>query len=340
MILIASEESDSHAQVVGAALNVLGQPWRLLDLRRPWLSGRTIDLFAGPAAQNDLGGTAASGTRVIWWRRLPPLQLPTGSTPVDVACARAAWPHFWRGFGLIERIVQINPLSAAFAAQSKIFQLVAARRAGLGVPPTCVTNERERAADFLARQPDAVVKLLAQPASTHPGREWAGYTRPVLADMLPAAEAMRLVPVILQRRIRTAYALRVLALGRSLLAARIDAGDALDWRLSTERRTVPYAIESSLAAGLQRLLRTLGLAAASIDLVVDAENQVWFLEVNEQGQFLWLEDECPDLPVLDAFVRFLVADRPLAFRYKQGRQRLRLADFSRSASDAAGRPTA
>ena len=49
----------------------------------------------------------------------------------------------------------------------------------------------------------------------------------------------------------------------------------------------------------------MGLVMGCIDIVVDKDGTYQFLEVNQQGQFLWIEQLCPEVKLLDAFVRFL-----------------------------------
>ena len=53
----------------------------------------------------------------------------------------------------------------------------------------------------------------------------------------------------------------------------------------------------------------LGLVFGCLDLVVTPEGEHVFLEVNEMGQFLWLEEYNPALLTLDLFCELLVHGR-------------------------------
>jgi len=48
-----------------------------------------------------------------------------------------------------------------------------------------------------------------------------------------------------------------------------------------------------------------GIVFGSFDFAVDGEGHWWFFEVNEQGQFLWLDELNPTLHVQEKFLAFL-----------------------------------
>jgi hypothetical protein len=52
----------------------------------------------------------------------------------------------------------------------------------------------------------------------------------------------------------------------------------------------------------------LGLSTASFDLMVDKEGRFIFSELNQAGQFLWLE--AYGVPALEAFSEFLISGDP------------------------------
>ena len=53
---------------------------------------------------------------------------------------------------------------------------------------------------------------------------------------------------------------------------------------------------------------------AAFDIAQAPDGGYVFIEANETGQFLFLEDLVPDLTILDAFCQFLASGDP-AFRY-------------------------
>jgi hypothetical protein len=67
----------------------------------------------------------------------------------------------------------------------------------------------------------------------------------------------------------------------------------------------PYQLPGHLAEQCSSLLKKLGLVFGCFDFIVTPTGDYIFLEVNEMGQFLFVEDYS-GLPLLDAFTEFLI----------------------------------
>ena len=80
------------------------------------------------------------------------------------------------------------------------------------------------------------------------------------------------------------------------------------------------------------MLRKLGLLMGCFDFVVTPENDIVFLEVNEGGQFLWLES-ASGAPILDAFSDFLIRPR-VGFRWKPPQDPIRVEHVQAAATQA------
>ena len=63
----------------------------------------------------------------------------------------------------------------------------------------------------------------------------------------------------------------------------------------------------TIKAQCQRMMKELGLLFGCIDLIVTPDGEYYFLEVNEQGQFLWIDDIAPSINMLEQFCAFLIA---------------------------------
>ncbi|HEY2116184.1 MAG TPA: hypothetical protein VGJ51_13890 [Candidatus Angelobacter sp.] len=72
-----------------------------------------------------------------------------------------------------------------------------------------------------------------------------------------------------------------------------------------ERIATPAAVES----GILRFAAAAGVCTGSLDLAVDRNGEWWFLEINEQGQFLWLDYLCTQARLLEKFCAFLTASQ-------------------------------
>ena len=70
-----------------------------------------------------------------------------------------------------------------------------------------------------------------------------------------------------------------------------------------------------------------------IDFIVTPEGEYVFLEVNQMGQFLWVELANPEFPLLQAFAEFLVSQDP-EFRFRSAPDpRLAFAKVNPAAQD-------
>jgi hypothetical protein len=229
----------------------------------------------------------------------------------------------------------VNPPASDVVAQQKASQLRLAARAGLKIPPTLISNDPVEIRAFFRERGGVVAHKLLRPASWVVHDEqgehiYAAYTVPVSEDQLPDDDVLRLCPGIFQPYLEKSFEVRVACLGDFLVAVRInsqtDDRAATDWRAGQFHVGMePYELPPEVAAGCRRLLRALGLAHMSVDFVVAPDGAHTFLEINPQGQFLFLETRA-GLPLLDLFSEFLVVGTR-EFSGRQGHDAVRFADF-------------
>src|SRR5439155_6611870 len=128
-------------------------------------------------------------------------------------------------------------------------------------------------------------------------------------DDLADPDTLAHCPGIFQEFVEKAYELRVTIFGRTCIAARISEQDEVDWRTTYKMKLQPYELPDAVRAKLVEFMHELGLVMGSLDLIVTKAGEYVFLEVNEQGQFLWVEEMSPDrIPMLAPFARFLAGD--------------------------------
>ncbi|MGH8187052.1 MAG: hypothetical protein ACREUC_10845, partial [Steroidobacteraceae bacterium] len=107
----------------------------------------------------------------------------------------------------------------------------------------------------------------------------------------------------------------VTVVGERLFTIRIAPviGDAPpDWRpyaLDNAIRIETCALPHMYECKLRLLMRRLDLAFGCIDLVVDADGEIHFLEVNQSGDFLFAEERNGSLPLLQAMCAMLKTGR-------------------------------
>lgn len=247
------------------------------------------------------GVTRVDTLDLVWWRRVNRPQIHPD--PMEAA-ARELVDRSWQvaTLGVLQttfRGAWVSSPKETSAAENKLLQLHLAREIGLSVPETLVTTDVSAVKRFVAElDGKVVVKPLRDVLNQQYG------TLEVSKDMLIHESAVRMAPSIWQRRISGTRHLRVCVFG-SLVIAALLTSDMLDWRLDPAFRAAPYTLDAKLGDQLCDMLSRLGLRMGVFDFKLDEHGIPWWLELNPQGQFLFLECVGP-FDLLTPFCEFLV----------------------------------
>jgi glutathione synthase/RimK-type ligase-like ATP-grasp enzyme len=223
---------------------------------------------------------------VVWYRRTPRPRLPDLFDPSDREFARAEWWHALDGLLRSLTAAFVNSLDAERAAV-KPRQLELARAVGLRVPDTLVTNDPDEAMRFVRGHRGAVVhKALTAPRDRLlDTRLWSEADRAALAHL-------ELAPCIFQERVEGPADIRATVIGGTVYAARIETSTGraeIDSRLDTDAPCSACTLPPEIEARLLDLVHELGLMFATADFKVTEAGEHFFLELNPQGQFLYIE---------------------------------------------------
>jgi len=184
-------------------------------------------------------------------------------------------------------------------------QLALAVRAGLRVPETLITSDSDQAATFSKKWHGAVVHK----AMTAPPHRFVD-TRAWDADAARHLDDLTLCPTIFQERIFGPADVRVTVVGRQVFAACIETAcgrAGVDSRLDHDAPCTPYELPRAVESAILQLMDELGLVFGTVDLKLANNGEHVFLEVNPQGQFLYIEI-LTGLPVSNALADFLSSD--------------------------------
>ncbi len=319
-ILIVTNPADEHSLAVAEGLRRKGAVADLIftpDLpRQLTMSIAHDDASSAPGLACSTLDEGALRPTAVWYRR-PMVPMPSASLALDqcersrAACGRlrdsflsAVGPDaFW-----------VNPFPQRTMANHKPFQHEAALAVGLSVPPTLYSNDQREIQDFLARHGEVVVKPFTQRGFWQDaGKQLVFYTSRLTPELLGDRELIAACPGIYQKLVEKAYELRLTIMGEQIFAARVlsqqSARGRLDWRegyadLQYEAAEIPPQVQ----AGCRAFMRRMGLHFGCLDVLVTPAEEYVFLEVNEMGQFLFIEQAC-GLPLLDAFCQFLIHAR-------------------------------
>lgn len=308
-VAIVTLAGDLHAYVVRQRmLEKYGEDVAIVASDRLCAAGGVIwgDTPSGEVTlPTEDGGTVdVTALDLVWWRRchgrpeVPAQVIDPAMRKLVVKDNRAAL----RGVLLASFSgTWVSDPYATERAQNKLLQLTVARQVGLTCPRTLVSTEPDAVREFArAMGGTLVAKTLTGLLGTslEAGR--------VHLDSLTDEEEIRVSATIYQEEVPGTDHLRVMVFGEDVHAARISSAQ-LDWRLASDLEVAPVELEPGLADALSAVVRRLGLRMGVFDLKVRPDGRVVFLEVNPQGQFLFVEG-MSDLPLGDAFARFLAGE--------------------------------
>ncbi|KWX05892.1 hypothetical protein TH66_00785 [Carbonactinospora thermoautotrophica] len=189
-------------------------------------------------------------------------------------------------------------------AEYKPAQLAAARRAGLAVPDTLITNRPDDARAFVERHNwDVVYKTLTPVAFIRDGSGWHTYTTPVTPRFFDD-DAIRFTAHLFQRCVHKEYDVRLVCVGDRMFAVEIDSPVG-DWRRTYDTNKYRVGeVPDQVAAGMRALLKSFGLNFCAADFAVDHDGLWWFLDLNPNGQWAWLE-QATGVPISRAIADLL-----------------------------------
>jgi hypothetical protein len=261
-------------------------------------SGR-FDYRPGSLEQNhifsELSGQA--GFRAIWYRRVRVPARPEGMDQgVYDFCIRESRNALLGGI-LSQPCRWMSRPEAIWKAEFKPFQLELAAELGLAVPSTLISNVQGSVRAFFD---SCHGQMIAKPVRTgyivQNGVDYAVYTTKIAPEDLEDLQDVSLSPTIYQELISKQSDIRVTVVGKSIFAVAIDSQSdpdaAVDWRRTSNPKLPHHAVAlpSDLEAKILALMDGMTLQYGAIDFVLTPDGRYVFLEINPNGQWLWLDD--------------------------------------------------
>jgi len=247
----------------------------------------TLELDAGPLD--------ASAISAVWWRRsVAPVMAVNGDQYHErwaAGEALVAWEGFW------QRVDAhwVNRPEANARASCKPLQLREARRCGLTVPPTLITNDLESARAFQRRHGRIICKPLHDGVISGRLGDHHLYTQCLAPDALDLVHNLGPEPFLFQVLVDKAADIRVTVVGDRVFACRIDSQatrkTTIDWRrgAGVDLPHEEHQLNEETSRQVLRLVELFGLRFAAIDLALDQKGQYTFFEINPNGQWAWIE---------------------------------------------------
>ncbi|MET8381935.1 MvdC/MvdD family ATP grasp protein [Streptosporangium canum] len=301
MILVLTSDGDDHADRVVKPLTAAGADVVVFD-PASYPTAATLEIsHSGDGSTGrvfDAGGRrlVLDDLAALWYRRpLSPVAHPrvAARAYVEEEC-RIMAESLWDSLGCLT-VPASRPVIDR--AGRKPYQLEQARRLGFELPATLVTTDPESFLDFYDRHEGRVITKPVHGNQPEAGGERFGrFAAPVSTVDVAHADALRFCPVIVQAYVPKRVELRVTVVGQEVFAAEIHSQVSNhtrhDWRHYDPGATPIRAHElpEEISVQCAALVERLGLTYGAIDLILTPDGRYVFLEINPNGQFLWIED--------------------------------------------------
>lgn len=259
------------------------------------------------------------------WLRRPQMPAVEKFDQVDWGYAEREAQQFMLSFlGWLEtRVPMVNSYLAARRIEDKLHQLRLAKKIGFRTPQTVMSFSIAEARTIAANwKSEVILKTLIPMAWIENGKRFAAYATKINLSDLPTDNSYR-GPLLLQEYIGKAFEVRATMFGEELVCARINGqshhSTEVDWRLGFESKKLqfePINPSDELKMKMREWLDKARLTSGSFDFIVTASGEWVFLECNESGNFLFKEDICEDIRILDVACQFLASKSPRSFRLK------------------------
>lgn len=250
-----------------------------------------------------------SDIRSVWYRHPSHFELPEGMSATERRHASAEARCGLGGVLSSLDVLWVNHPSRESDAL-KPRQLDVARRCGLRVPDSQVTNWPDGVREFARDLGGALVsKTLGGALRAESGRLQMAYTRRLEPSELTDPDGVDTTLHFFQEWIGDkAFEVRATVVGDQVFAAAIHTNsDAarVDWR--SDYDALDYAIvepPEQVTAGMLAFFRTFGLSFGAFDFAVTPNNEWIMFECNLAGQYGWLEDAL-DFPITSTLADLL-----------------------------------
>ena len=297
MLLLVTNRRDITIDYVVAELKRRQTPFFRLNTEDMPTARCTMAAFPRRAWSLSFGERELKGSDVkaAYFRRpAPPASNVTIIDDGEREYAEAEWGALLKSLYARLEGMWLNAPLDIFAAEDKPRQLMLASEIGFNVPEVLVTNDITSVREVIQAGP-AIGKPLRQ-ALINGEQERVIFTTRLEHLNDSDGDAIAIAPFIVQAEIKKQYDVRVTVVGSKVFATAIRSQEheetTVDWRrgcrpdLKHERIELTREVEDQCASLMSRL----NLRYGAIDFICDQQGKLWFLEINPNGQWAWIEN--------------------------------------------------
>lgn len=319
-ILIISNTKDVHANIVFEEL--LKRNEKVVRLDTDLYSKGDIFITLTDTEDNTLqigdDIIKLSDIKSVWYRRPREIE-PQVNDPRQYSFAQKELTELLENLYLsIPQAFWVNNSVSLDTAKKKFPQLQLAKKVGLKIPRTSITNSPKEAREFIKSCSNKVIyKTIHAPRMAidrNDTKQLGLATSIITKESMKQLDLLAKTGGIFQEYTEKEYEIRVSIFGEELFAARINSQKTtiekakVDWRMGVgfdkDLIVESYDLPDDISKKCLQICRELNLEFSAIDLIKTPDGEYVFLEINPNGQWYWVE-RMTGQPLLESMIRLL-----------------------------------
>lgn len=236
-----------------------------------------------------------SNFKSVWFRRTK-LPIVKGVTEYEYKFLMNEYEVFLKNLFCIIDAKWISDPYSIYKAENKLYQLKLAKKLGFKIPKTLITNCKNELIDFYKKNSEKIIiKPLSQSIiDIGENQQEHIFTNILSQEQIKNLENFDLTPCIYQEYIEKDSEFRITVINKKVFVAEIDSQveemSKTDWRkgnLKFYKSSLPEDISMKCV----QLVKELNLSFGAIDIIKNIKGEYFFLEINPNGQWVWIENE-------------------------------------------------
>lgn len=321
ILILTNSEDGKHTDVVIEKLRQADQKYFRFDSDR-FINGELIvkfgvdNLKCGFTMHSNGQILHSADIKGIWYRRPNHFNAQI-KDPIQKRYAEEEIQNLLNGlWSVIPNVFWLSNPKNLERARRKLLQLKIAREIGFLIPETIVTNDPTCVREFFNTHNGRIVfKALYHEFLNYGDHSFNIPTTLITEKHMEKIGLVKKMPSLFQRLIEKEYELRVTLVENKVFAVKIDSQanpfTIVDWRHPEYIDKLSYCeteISKDISNNCRYMLKRLGLAFGAFDFIAAKDGKIYFLEVNPNGQWYWLEDLAGVL-ISDAIANSLSLER-------------------------------
>ncbi|WP_166962098.1 MvdC/MvdD family ATP grasp protein [Yeosuana marina] len=313
-VLIFTYREDPHSSAVIAELNKLDVNYTEI-CNEIFPFSESFDILFSDSLKGKIisehNNIEIKNISAIWCRRILEVENTYGYNREDISFINFERKQTINGFfSIYPGFILCNPVYVKIA-QNKILQLKRARFFGLKIPNTLISSNYKSIVDFKKKNNSRIIYKPHRLALFNVNNvDVASYVKILDDSYFAQKESFETTTGIYQEYIEKKAELRATVVGNEVFCCKMDTQASNETKYDFRKydfdnvNHTRFELDNEIKRLLVKLVSSFNLYYASIDLILTLNNEIVFLDLNPNGQWLWTE-KLANLPISKAIAKLL-----------------------------------